>query len=193
MVVQTYADVFRPAERTQARVYNLALVIGGSLFIALMSQLAIRLPFTPVPVTGQTFAVLLIGMLYGSRMGAATVLAYLTEGLMGLPVFANGAAGLAYALGPTGGYLIGFVPAAYIAGFLAEKGWHRRIDTTLLALVIADVFIFLFGVAYLATFSGVESAIHLGLLPFIPGNLLKIALVAFLLPTGWKILHRQKS
>ena len=192
MLAQTYADVFRPAERTHARLYNTTLVLGGSVFIALMSQLAIRLPFTPVPITGQTFAVLLIGMLYGSRMGALTVLTYLAEGLAGLPVFANGAAGLAYAMGPTGGYLIGFVAAAYVVGLLAERGWHKRILTTLLALLIADGLIFFFGITYLSTFTGLESAFHLGLLPFIPGNLLKIALVAFLLPAGWKGIQRNR-
>lgn len=175
--------------RAQGLAVDLLLILGGSLFTALMAQIAIPLPFTPVPITGQTMAVLLVGAALGSRRGALSMAAYLLEGALGLPVFAGGATGLARLHGPTGGYLLGFLAAAFITGWLAERGWDRRPFTAALAMLIGNAMIYLFGLPWLAFFLegflGPKGALALGLLPFIPGDLLKLALAAFLLPSAW--------
>jgi biotin transporter BioY len=169
--------------------YDVALVIGGSLLIALCAQLRIFLPFSPVPLTGQTFAVLMIGALLGARRGCLAALLYLFEGAMGLPVFALGG-GWPILFGPTGGYLLGFVPAAYVTGALAGKRWDRRVGTTILAMLLGNVVIYSFGLLRLSFTIGLNtSLLATGLFPFIIGDLLKIALAAMLLPSGWKLLR----
>jgi len=192
MFYTTYADILRPAAKKYALLYDVALVMGGSLFIALSAQVAIHLPFSPVPVTGQTLAVILVGMLLGSRRGSLALLTYLAEGLAGLPVFAGGTAGPARLLGPTGGYLVGFIVAAYVTGLLAERGWDRRVGTTLLAMLFGNAVLYALGLPWLAAFVGVRRALPLGLYPFIPGDLLKVVLAALLLPAGWKLLGLNK-
>jgi len=184
----TYADVLRPSIRRHALAYDAALVIGGSVGIALSAQIAIPLPFSPVPVTGQTFAVLLMGALLGSRRGALCVLTYLAEGASGLPVFSFGRAGLGHLAGPTGGYLVGFVAAAFITGCLAERGWDRRLWTTAIAMLLGSIAIYAFGLPWLAAFVGGGKAVALGLKPFIAGDIYKLVLAAILLPSGWKVL-----
>jgi biotin transport system substrate-specific component len=184
-----YADILRPAVRRSALLYDAALVLAGSLLIALSAQVALLLPFSPVPVTGQTMAVLLVGALLGRRRGSLAVLAYIAEGMAGLPVFASGAAGPARLLGPTGGYLVGFVAAAYLVGLLAERGWDRRISTTAAAMALGNLVIYAVGALWLAPFvGGIDQALALGVAPFIPGDLLKIGAAALLLPAGWKLL-----
>ena len=183
-----YADVLRPSARRYALLYDIVLTIGGSLFVALSTQVAIPLPFSPVPITGQTLAVLLVGALLGSRRGSLCLFAYLTEGAVGLPVFAGGTAGIAHLLGPTGGYLMGYIPAAFLTGLLAERGWDRRMGTALLAMSVGNVVIYAFGLPWLALFVGGERVLALGLLPFILGDLVKLVLAAVLLPSGWKLL-----
>lgn len=168
--------------------HKAVLVVLGSLLTAAAAQLTIPLPFSPVPITGQTFAVLLVGALLGSRAGAAAMLTYLAEGAAGLPVFAGGKGGLAVLVGPTGGYLFGFVAAAFAVGWLCERGWDRRVWTAALAMFIGNVVIYLFGLPWLAKFVGVENVLAMGLLPFIPGDLFKLVLAALALPSGWKIL-----
>jgi biotin transport system substrate-specific component len=189
----TVADVLRPSEKRRAGFYDIVLIIGGSLLIALCAQVAI--PLWPVPVTGQTFAVLMIAALLGCRRGCFAVLAYITEGAAGLPVFAHGKAGFAVLSGPTAGYLVGFIAAAYIVGLLAEKGWDRRIGTTVLAMVLGNIAIYAFGLLWLCCLMGINRTVLTeGLYPFILGDLLKIVLAAILLPTGWKLLgHRVVS
>jgi biotin transport system substrate-specific component len=187
MIYTTYADVLRPSVKKYALLYDIVLVVGGSLFIALSAQVAIHLPFSPVPVTGQTLAVLLVGMLLGSRRGSLSLLTYLVEGLAGLPVFAGGTAGFARLLGPTGGYLVGFVAAAYVTGRLAERGWDRRVGTTILAMLLGNAAIYALGLPWLAAFVRIGRALPLGFYPFIPGDIVKLALAAILLPAGWKI------
>jgi len=188
----TFADVLRPsaAQRWTGLLYDAAAIALGSAFIALLAQVAIPLPFSPVPITGQTFAVLLVGALLGRARGGLSVLLYLLEGAAGLPVFAGGTAGLARLLGPTGGYLVGFVVAAAVVGFLAQRGWDRKVGSTALAMLVGNAFIYLFGLPWLAHFVGAEKAVSLGLLPFIPGDLVKLALAALSLPLGWKLLGR---
>lgn len=186
----TYADVFRPVARTHALIYDLVWILGGTLFIALSAQVAIPLPFTPVPVTGQTLAVLLTGVLLGSRRAVLCLLMYLAQGLAGMPVFAGGTAGAVHLLGPTGGYLLGFVPSALLVGWLAERGWDRRPVTAFAAMLLGNLVIYLFGLSWLAYFVGAQKALVLGLLPFVPGDVFKLLLATVILPAGWKLLQR---
>jgi len=192
----TVADIFRPCHKRLAVIYDIALVIGGSLFIALSAQLAVHLPFSPIPVTGQTFAVLLTGALFGSRRGCLSVLLYVIEGIAGLPVFAMGRGGVAILFSPTGGYLVGFIAAADVTGLLAEKGWDRRVETTALAMVLGNIVIYTFGVLWLACLKfifrvpvGSGSLFFVGVCPFIIGDILKIILAAIILPSGWRLLR----
>jgi len=188
LTFSTYADILRPSAKQRALAYDVALIIGGSLCIALCARVAIPLPFSPVPVTGQTLAVLLIGALLGSRRGSLCLLTYLAEGAAGLPVFQAGNGGPAYMAGPTGGYLIGFVAAAYVTGWLAEKGWDRQVGATLMAMLLGNAVIYACGLPWLALFVRAKGALSLGLYPFIPGDLLKLALATMLLPSGWMLL-----
>lgn len=184
----TVADLLRPLEKKLAGFYDVALIVGGSLLIGLCAHVKVLLPFSPVPVTGQTFAVLMIGALLGARRGCLTVLAYIIEGAAGLPVFSLGA-GPAVLAGPTGGYLFGFIPAVYITGRLARMGWDRRIGTTVLAMVLGNVVIYSFGLFWLCCLTGFNTMVlTMGLYPFIVGDLVKIILAAILLPSGWKLL-----
>lgn len=162
--------------------YNTLLVATGSLVIAALAQLEILLPFSPVPITAQTFAVLAVGMALGSTRGALAVLAYLLEGSAGLPVFAGGAAGFVYLFGPTGGYLIGFLPAAYLVGWLAERGWDKRLWSAILGMIAGTVIIFAFGLGWLANFIPGNTLLTMGLYPFLPGAAIKVMLAAALLP-----------
>jgi len=189
----TVADALRPAGDVSRALYNLVLVVGGTLLVAASARVAIPLPFSPVPVTGQTFAVLLVGALYGSRLGALTLVAYLAEGAAGLPVFAAGGAGAAHLLGPTGGYLLGFVAAAGVTGLLAEHGWDRRFGATALAMTLGTAMIFTPGVFWLGAIVGPEAALLVGLWPFLPGAAAKIILAATLLPVGWRVLERLRA
>ena len=172
--------------------YELLIVLLGSALIALSAWVAIPLPFSPVPVTGQTFAVLFVGSALGARRGAASVLAYLAEGAWGLPVFAGGAAGPHVLAGPTGGYLAGFVLGAFLCGALAERGWDRRPSSTIASMALGNAAILLPGMIQLSRFVGTDHVWKLGLLPFIPGDMVKIALAAALLPLGWKLLRRER-
>lgn len=191
MAVLTYAEIARPAETRRAFVYDIALILAGSILLALSARVVIPLPFSPVPVTGQTFAVLLMGAVLGSRRGVLAVLAYLVQGVAGLPVFAGGLSGPAVVLGPTGGYLVGFVAAAALTGWLAEHGWDRRVATTVLAMLAGNLAIYAFGVPRLAAFVGWDAALAAGLVPFLVGDAFKIGLAAALLPQGWRLLNRR--
>ena len=183
----TYADVLRPTAQWAAWAYDATLVAGGSLIVALAAQVAVRLSFSPVPVTGQTLAVLLVGALLGSRRGAASMLTYLAQGLIGLPVFAAGASGLAYAMGPTGGYLAGFVAAAFVTGYLAERGWDRSVLRTALAMLAGNAAIYALGLSWLSLYVGPQ-ALALGALPYLAGDVTKLILAAIALPAGWKLI-----
>ncbi len=173
--------------RVDRRVCDTILVVTGSLVVAAMAQIRIPLPFTPVPLTGQTFAVLVVGASLGARKGAASLALYLLLGLTGLPFFAGGTGGLAVLIGPTGGYLAGFIAAAYVIGLLAARGLDRRIPTALAAFLVGEVIIYLLGVAWLSTFLGFGRAIQEGLLPFLFGDAIKLVAAALALPAAWKI------
>jgi biotin transport system substrate-specific component len=184
----TVADLWRPSEKRLAGFYDVALIFSGSLLIAVCAHIRVLLPFSPVPITGQTFAVLMIGALLGARRGCLAVLAYIAEGVAGLPVFALGV-GPAVLIGPTGGYLFGFIPAVYITGRLAEMRWDRRIRTTVLAMVLGNLVIYSFGLFWLCCLTGFNTnVLFLGLFPFIVGDLMKIILAAIVLPSCWKLL-----
>lgn len=189
----TVADLVRPRRKDLSWLYDLTLVLGGSIVIALCTQIAIG---GPVPVTGQTFAVLIVAALLGSRRGALCVLAYWAEGAAGLPVFALGKAGLVVFSGPTGGYLVGFVGAAYLVGLLAERGWDRRVGTTVLAMILGNLVIYTSGLAWLFCLIhllgrplGGGGVLAIGLYPFLAGDALKIGLAAALLPAGWRLIR----
>lgn len=184
----TLSDVLFP-DRGMAR--SAALVISLAFSVAVSARVSVPLPFTPVPITGQTFAVLLTGLLLGARLGAGTLALYLMAGVVGLPVFAASPAlppGLARILGPTGGYLLAYPLAAGMVGWLAERGWDRRVGTALGAAAIGNGIIYVIGVPYLALIAhlGLPSAARLGFLPFILGDLFKLGLLALLLPTAWR-------
>jgi len=189
----TYADVLRPCDKKLAGFYDAGLIVCGSLLIGLCAQIAVWFPFSLVPVTGQTFAVLMIGALLGRRRGSLAVIAYIIEGTAGLPVFALGRSGFAVLAGPTGGYLVGFIAAAWVTGWLAEKGWDRRVWTTVLAMLLGSVCIYAFGLLWLSCLVGIKKAPALGLYPFIVGDILKIILAAMVLPLGWKLLNTREA
>ena len=146
--------------------------VVGSVLLALSAR--VEIPFWPVPFSMQTFVVLALGMVYGPVLGAATVLTYLAQGLMGLPVFVGGG-GPAYLAGPTGGYLLGMVAAAWVAGWLAFHGWARHPLTAIAAAGIGNLPVYLLGLPWLAVWVGsAEQAVVAGLVPFIPGAILKV-------------------
>ena len=171
----------------QSLAYQALLVLAGSILLAVSAK--VQVPFWPVPMTMQTFVVLMLGATLGWRLAGATVLAYLAEGALGLPVFAKGA-GLAYLAGPTGGYLLGFLLAAVLVGWLAERGYGRTIITTLLAFLAGEVVIILLGAGWLATFIGTAKAIEAGVVPFLGAEAVKVALACLLLPFAWKAAGR---
>lgn len=158
----------RAALQSYPTAVRFALPLAGAIAIALTSLIRIDLPFTPVPITGQTFAVVLWGLLFGSRQGAAAAVTYLAAGALGAPVFA-GFMSITALWGPTAGYLIGFIPGAYVAGLLNERGWTNDVPTTFLASIIAAVPIFVFGTPVLAAFVGWDMVITMGVVPFIVG------------------------
>ncbi len=169
---------------------SVALVVAFSLLTALAAQVVVPLPWTPVPLTGQTFAVLLTGALLGSRLGALAMLVYLAEGALGLPFFRGGAGGIGHFSGATAGYLLAFPAAAYVTGYLAERGWDRRFLTAAAAMALGSLVILACGWAWLSLTLGAAQAFRLGVAPFLPGDVFKIALAAAALPAGWALLRR---
>lgn len=168
-----------------------ACALFGSALLALSAK--VQVPMWPVPMTMQTMVVLLIGMAYGSRLGAATVLLYLAEGLAGLPVFAGPSAGPAYMMGPTAGYLVGFIVGAWATGLLAERGWDRTPLKALVAMTAGHAAILAFGVLWLATLIGFDAALTKGLTPFWAATVLKTALGAALMQAAWTVVKRRSQ
>ena len=168
--------------RTAAWLRDLLLITLSALFVAALAQVKIPLPFTPVPLTGQTFAVLLVGAVLGSKRGTASLALYTLMGAVGLPFFAGGASGLAYMSGLTLGYLVGFIVAAYVIGLLAERGLERSVRTSLVPFLIGTLVIYLFGAGWLAILFGPDQALTLGILPFLLGDAIKLVLAALALP-----------
>jgi biotin transporter BioY len=162
-------------------VSDAGLVIAFSLFTGLMAHIAIPLPFTPVPITGQTFAVLLCGAALGTRLGTASMLLYITEGVVGLPVFAAAPGAASY------GYLAGFVAAAFIVGWFADLGWTKDLPRTVVAMIAGEVAIYFFGLLWLAHFVPSDKVLDFGLYPFLIGDAIKLAAAALVLPAGWRL------
>ncbi|NHZ86510.1 MAG: biotin transporter BioY [Planctomycetia bacterium] len=157
---------------------NIVIALSSSLLLALLARLSMPVPFSPVPITGQTFGILFLGTVLGSRLGVLSVIAYIAEGLVGFPVFAGGTAGFLYLLGPTGGYLIGFIPAVYLVGYFSEKGWTNKFTTTFMTMIIGTAIIFIFGISWLAITAGFETALKIGLYPYFLGATTKIILAS---------------
>lgn len=175
--------------RTAEWIRSLLLIVSGSLLIAILAQVKIVLPFTPVPITGQTFGVLLIGAALGSKRGAAAMVLYITEGAMGLPFFAGGGSGPGILTGATAGYLIGFVGAAYVAGWLAEQGLERSVRTSIIPFLVGTLIIYACGVAWLSIMLGSFSkAVTLGIVPFLLGDTIKLIAASLVLPAAWKLV-----
>lgn len=183
----TMADAVQP--RISDTLWDIGLVLAFGTLMGVLARISIPLPFTPVPLTGQTFGMLLTGALLGSRRGAAAMLVYLIEGVAGLPVFALGHSGWATLAGPTGGYLLAAPLTAFVVGFFAEHGWDRTFWRAVVAMVVGEVIIYALGVSWLAHFVGPSQAIPLGLLPFLPGDVMKLLLAAALVPSGWLLLQ----
>jgi biotin transport system substrate-specific component len=173
----------------QPRLRDAMLVMSGVLLVAALAQVKIPLPLTPVPLTGQTFAVLLVGAVLGSRRGLTALVVYLALGAAGLPFFAGGAGGVAYLSGPTLGYLFGFGLAAYIIGLLAERGLERSIRTSIIPFLVGTVLIYMFGAGWLAFSLGIGKAITYGVIPFLAGDAIKLVLAALVLPAAWKLVR----
>ncbi|CAB4659968.1 MAG: hypothetical protein F2704_00760 [Actinobacteria bacterium] len=168
------------------------LVAGGSVFIALLAQIALPIPGSPVPVTGQTLGVLLIGTSYGASLGLTTILTYLLAGILGAPIFASAGHGLSHVTGATGGYLFGMVVAAFIIGKLAGRKWDQRLQTSLFTMLLGNVIIFSFGLLWLHAFTDKSWAWTLanGFTPFIIGEILKIAIAGTSLPLVWRYVQK---
>jgi biotin transport system substrate-specific component len=174
---------------------DLALVTLGAALVALGAQISIALPFTPVPITAQTFAVVLVGGSLGVVRGAASLSLYVLLGLVGVPVYSDGGSGWDVISGATGGYLIGFVAAAALAGALAERRLDRRLSSSIAAMLTANVVVYLVGVPWLAAAAdyGLEEALEKGLYPFVVGDLVKLYLAGALLPAAWKFVERTRA
>lgn len=168
-------------------VRDVLLIVFGSLFVAAFAQISVPLPFTEVPITGQTFAVLLVGAALGSKRGAASLGLYTVEGALGLPFFAAGKSGIG---GPTTGYLIGFIVAAYVIGLLAERGLDRKFRTSLIPFLVGTVIIYAIGATWLAISLKMTpmAAFNAGVLPFLIVDAIKLLLAGVALPAAWKLV-----
>ncbi|MGH3037689.1 MAG: biotin transporter BioY [Gaiellaceae bacterium] len=174
---------------------NVLLVLAGTGFVALAAQVKISLRFTPVPITGQTFAVVLVGASLGALLGLASLGLYLFVGALGAPIYAEGQGGWDVLTGPTGGYIVGFCCAAALVGWMAQQRWDRRFNSAVAAMLTGNVVIYLFGLPWLAREigTGLEGTLEAGLYPFVVGDLLKLYLAAALLPSAWKLVRRLRG
>ena len=186
---------FGAQEGTALRLQQAALVVVGIAILAICAK--IRVPMWPVPITMGTFGVLALGAAYGARLGLVTILGYMVIGVLGFDVFAGSSAesnGIAYMMGGTGGYLVGYVLATAVLGVLAARGWDRSFGWMALALLIGNVAIYVPGLAWLGTLYGWDKPIlEWGLTPLLVGDVIKLALAAMLLPTLWKLTGKARG
>lgn len=187
----TLIDRILPRAARASRVGVALQVAVGIAFLALLAQ--VRVQLGPVPLTGQTLGVLLLGTAYGLPLALATTLGYALLGALGLPLFTGLHGGLAYLAGPTGGYIVGFVLAASLLGWLAQRGWDRSYGRTVVAMLAAEALVYLPGLAWLHTVLGGPWArtLALGLVPFLLGDAIKLILATLLLPSAWRALGRR--
>ena len=192
----TMASVFWPAANANgaySMLRGVVLAFIGSILLTISAK--VHLPFYPVPMTMQTLVVLGLGMALGSRLGAAAVMLYMAEGAMGLPVFSGTpekGMGVAYMMGPTGGYLLGFIVAAWATGFLAERGWDRGVLTTASAMVIGNGIIYALGLLWLGSILGWDKPIiEWGMTPFLLADATKILLAVIIMPTAWRLIGKK--
>jgi biotin transport system substrate-specific component len=183
------------ADRRTSRLSTMDIVAVIAASLLLTASARIQVPFYPVPMTMQTLVVIGLGLALGPVRGTAAVALYLTQGALGLPVFAGTpekGIGLAYMMGPTGGYLLGYLPAALLAGWLAERGWDRNVVTAMLAALLAGAVIYVPGLLWLGSVVGWDKPVlAFGLYPFIPGDIMKAVLAAIAFPAAWKWLSHQ--
>lgn len=199
---QTLAERIVPRQGIlhNTTVFNMLLTLAGTLFVALLAQIRIGLPWD-VPITGQTLGVLLVGSVLGSRLGLVSLLLYVALGSIGLPFYAGGQSGMSHLFGPTAGYLFSYPIVAALMGWLAERGWDRKVTTTVLGMGLGNLIIYGLGVLWLAQFPilgqsaprGLEVAFATGALPFLIGDAIKIAIAAGVLPGAWKLIGSEKK
>ena len=181
------ADVFfLPNNKTIALCKNIALVLGFAVLTGFSARFTIETGI--IPITMQTLVVLLSGILLGSKRGAMSQITYISMGMAGLPWFARGG-GMQYIMSPTFGYIIGFVFAAFLTGWLAEKGWDKSVKTAIVAIFLGNILIYIPGVLWLTRFVGSDNVLATGVYPFIAGDLLKVLLAGIILPIIWKIIN----
>jgi len=169
-----------------------ALVVAGTALVAAAAQISIKLPFTPVPITGQTFAVLLVGASLGAARGAASLGLYFLLGIVGAPIYAHHDSGWNVITSASGGYIVGFILAAAVTGWLAERRWDRRFSSSIGAMLTGNVIIYLVGLPWLAVVlnTNLEKTLEYGLYPFVPGDIFKLYLAAVALPAAWLGVQR---
>ena len=167
---------------------NILLVLSGVIFLSVMSQVVIPLPFTPVPISLGTFGVTLMALLYGRKLGTATILSYVIAGSLGAPIFAGFKAGSIFS--PTGGYILGYIVSTIILGYLSDKGVTKSYLKTILSLMLSSTIILTLGAFVLSLFMPGKNAFMIGVLPFLPGDALKSTTVTLLLPTLWKFIPK---
>ena len=170
---------------------SIFLVLSGIIFLSIMSQLIIPLYFTPVPISLGSFGVILIALLYGRKLGTATVLSYVVAGSLGAPVFAGFKTGSLFS--PTGGYILGYIAAALILGFLSDKGIAKSYVKTFLSLLLASAAILVLGALVLILFVPSKNVFMIGVLPFIPGDMRKVVAATLLFPRLWKFIKTNKN
>ena len=170
---------------------NILLVLGGVAFLSLMSQVIIPLPFTPVPISLGTFGVTLMALLYGRKLGTATILSYVAAGSLGAPIFAGFKSGSLFS--PTGGYILGYIVATIILGYLSDKGVTKSYVKTFFSLLLSSAIILTLGSIVLSIFVPGKNAFMVGVLPFLPGDAIKSTTITLLLPTLWKVIGKDKN
>ena len=190
MPTDSNSDIGSSEFLSHALAHKLAAVLFSSFMIAALTQIKIPLSFTPVPITGQTFAVLMMGYVLGARLGLYSVGVYILLGIFGLPFFASGGSGLLYLKGVTGGYLIGFVPSVMIVGYLSEKGLFKNFFSSVCLFLLGLAPVYLLGLLWLGYLIGFDKALGLGLIPFIPGAVIKVLLASGIVSLSHAVFRR---
>ena len=185
------SNIIKIETREKETLKNILLVLGGVAFLSLMSQVIIPLPFTPVPISLGTFGVTLMALLYGRKLGTATILSYVAAGSLGAPIFAGFKSGSLFS--PTGGYILGYIVATIILGYLSDKGVTKSYVKTFFSLLLSSAIILTLGSIVLSLFVPGKNAFMVGVLPFLPGDAIKSTTITLLLPTLWKVIGKDKN